>query len=258
MFLDFGIKDEHKVGGVSINVGASLISAPTAAMGAKAWWSFRDQTKTFSDDGATQISNGEGIFRNNDQLSVVANDHLRQTGSASRPIWTTNGANNQPYANFNGTGYIDSLAISNFMANNAKVVILAMSISTGSTSQVIWCDVSSPYIDARTYSGNTIKTQAWPGGSYRQTTGVSYVVGVPFVYVFKHASGFLYDAINGISWTTAVADGGNTSSMTNSFTIGTEGAGKPMMRVYDVVLGNSIADNDILAIVNYLKAQLQI
>lgn len=245
--------------GVSGIGGGTPMSAPTAAMGWREYWNWMDITKSFLDDGLTQITADGLIYRTNGNLGVVANSQFTQTTETNRPTYKTGGANGKSYASFDGAdNFMASLAISNFLANNAKTLIFVASINTG------YANADRPYFDSGGWFGATLSSTGPKILAYNfdttadQTAGQLFTADAPLVYVMKHDTGKIYDAKNGIVWGTGV-DSGNTGNMAGLFRIGPNGTQYPPMSVYAMMAANVvISDANLTLVINYFKSQLAI
>lgn len=238
------------------HVPPTPMSAPTADMGFRAYWQAMDGASCFSDAGTTPCVADDPCYRLTESLGVVSNSWFQET--TNRPIFKTGGAGGKSYLQFDGANSVmNSLAISNFFANNAKVMVMAFSVTSYTNGDYAMSDHASPYIMSTLVTGNVIKTSHW-SGSYKSTTGVSFATETPFVYVFKHSDGYLYDAKNGIEWTAGVADGGNTTVLANTLTLACDVEKKPAINVYSLSCGNTVSDENLQLVINYLMSQLGI
>ena len=256
MKISLGLDDSVKVGKIGASTGGGTPqSAPTAAMGFRAYWQAMDGTKVYSDAGVTLATNGQGAYRLAESLGVVANSYFEQTTAGQRPIYTTGGAGGKSYLLFDPIDdNMVSLATSNFFANNAKTLILAGNTYDGITDAGVMVRDASTYWDVRARGTDpySVRMRNYDG-SYDESTGAAIVLGTPFVYVAKHSGGNLYDAVNGVSWSAAVASG-NTSVLTTLFNL------RPTRwHFYAYAVANVVvSDANIALVVNYLKSQLGI
>jgi len=224
-------------------------------MGFRAYWQAMDGASCYSDAGTTPCVNTDPCYRLNESLGVVATSYFQQTTLGERPIFTTGGAGGKSYLLFDVIDdYMVSLATSNFFANNAKTLILAVNTYTSITDAVQLVRDASTYWDVRTRGTDPYLVRARNyDGTYDESTGGTITLGTPFVYALKHSGGNLYDAVNGISWGAAVASG-NTTVLTALFNI------RPArMHFYAFAVANTVvSDANITAVVNYFKSQLGI
>ena len=229
------------------------MSAPTADMGFRAYWQAMDGTTVFTDAGTTPAANGQAAYRLGESLGVVANSYFDQATEAQRPIYTTGGSNGKSYLLFDVTDdNMVSLAMSNFFANNAKTIILVGNTYTSISDGIVAVRDAGGYYFIRTRAGPLLRWRNYDG-NYDESTGAAIVLGTPFVYVAKHDGGNLYDAVNGVAWSNAVASG-NTMVMTGLFNI------RPIrMHLYAYAVANTvISDGNLTQVVNYFKTQLGI
>lgn len=239
------------------------VSAPTAAMGWRAWWNPMDATKVFSDAGTTPTvvdavdATGQA-YQLNGSLGVVANSYFRQTTEANRPFYKSGGAGGKSYLLFDGSDdYMESLASSNFLAVGAKTIVVALSSEVDSNNLGAFGDTTSQYQAVNVYSGRVLKYYNYSGGD-TYSTGQSYSSGVPLVYAIKHDTGKTYDAKNGVAWSTGV-DSGDTGSLARLLAIGRNGSNYLTYRLYSAVIANVVvSDANLALVVNYFKAQLGI
>lgn len=237
---------------IESNSGAPM-SAPTADMGWRAYWQAMDGASVYSDAGSTLATNGQAAYRLAESLGVVANSYYQQTTEAQRPIYTTGGAGGKSYLLFDiSDDNMVSLATSNFFANNAKTLVFVGNTYTGiSDASVIMRDDSTYWhIRERGTGPYYLKFRNYDG-SYDESTGAVITLGNPFIYLVKHDGGNLYDAVNGVSWSSAVASG-NTTSLTALFNL------RPARyHFYALAVANVVVSDANLALcVNYFKSQL--
>jgi len=250
----------RKIFQMGILSGSVPQSAPTAAMGWRAYWNAMDATQVFSDAGTTPTvvdavdATGQA-YQLSETLGVVANSYFRQTTEAQRPFYKSGGAGGKNYLLFDPTDdNMVSLATSNFFANNAKTLLLVgNTYSSISDTNVILRDAST-FWDVRTRGTNpySLRMRNYDG-TYDESSGGTIVLGTPFVYAAKHDGGNLYDAVNGGAWSAAVASG-NTTTMTALFNL------RPARwHFYAFAVSNTvISDANIAMVVNYFKSQLGI
>lgn len=237
--------------------GGTPSSAPTAAMGFRAYWQAMDGASVFTDAGTTPATNGQAAYRLGESLGVVANSYFDQTTEGQRPIYTTGGSGGKSYLLFDASDdNMVSLATSNFFANNAKTLIFVGNTYAGiSDTNVILRDAST-YWDIRERGTDPyslrFRNYGAPG-EYKESTGGTIVLGTPFIYLVKHDSGNLYDAVNGVSWSTAVASG-NTTNLTALFNL------RPARyHIYALAVANVVvSDANLSMCINYFKGELGI
>ena len=252
----YPLASRRQLGGLGQGVGGDLSSAPTAAMGWKAYWSAWDSV-AYSDAGTTPCVANDPIYRGSETLGVVANAYMEQTTLGNRPLYKTGGANGQPYWLFDGSNdFLASLAASNFLAAGAKVITLACSIAPDSNNITALGDTTSQYQAIAIYTGRVIKYYNYSGAA-QYSTGQSYSNSVPFVFTVKHVGGNLYDRKNGGAWSAAVASG-NTGALTRLFGIGTNGSTYLPFSFYGAAAANTVSDDNITLVENYFKQKLGI
>lgn len=235
---------------LSIPVKGVSASAPTSAMGWREYWDRTDITKSFSDDGITPVVADDAIYRTNGTLGIVANSQLTQATLASRPQFKVASPSNYALHD-NSNDFMTSLAISNFMANNAATMLMSLTILAGwTTGEVILRDSSSNF-DIRVSTGNLIIYRNF-SGAYQATLGQPFVDGTPIVYACKHIGGNIYDSINGAAWSAAVVSGNST--VTQPLQVG--GGGGLNMHMRGLALANvEISDANLQMCISYLKNQ---
>lgn len=250
------MSDARKALVTVLSRGGPGSSAPTAAMGWRAYWSAMDATKLFTDAGTTPVSaSDDPVYQMNEILGVVADSYFRQTTEAQRPLYKTGGAGGKSYLYFDPTDdNMVSLATSNFFANNAKTLVLVVNTYTSIADGMVLARDASTYWDVRTRGTDpySLRFRNYDG-TYDESTGAVITLGSPFVYVVKHDTGKLYDAVNGSAWSLGV-DSGNTTNLTTLFNLRSA-----RWHFYAMAVANAVmSDADIAKVVNYFKSELSI
>lgn len=240
-----------------IQPSTSSSSAPTAAMGWRAAWDTISSTM-YTDAGTTQAVAGNSVYRLSEYLGVVANSYFDQATGGNRPVMRAGGAGGKNYLEFDGTShFMESLAISNFFANNAKTLVVACTIPAGWANNDYIVGGVGGYLQVIINTGNIIALQNYDGSTDTGNT-ISFTDAVPLVISAKHDSGNLYIRKNGGAWDAGVSSG-NTSVMTGAWRIASRGTNYVPLHFYGMAAANVVvSDSDLTLVENYYKSQLGI
>jgi len=232
----------------------SASAAPTIAQGWRAWWDAMDASTLFVDAGITPVSSdGQSVYRMTDKLGVITNSYFEQATFAQRPLYKTGGAGEKSYLLFDVVDdNMVSLATSNFFSNNAKTLLLVGNTYGSITDSAAIVRDGSTYWDVRTRTGPLLRFRNYDG-TYDESTGAPIALGTPFVYVAKHDGGNLYDAVNSVSWSSAIVSGA-TTNLTALFNL------RPARyHLYSFAVANVvISDTELIKCINYFRAQIGI
>lgn len=231
-------------------------SAPTAAMGWRAYWQAMDGTSIYSDAGVTPATNGQGCYRMTESLGIISGSYFEQATAGQRPTYTTGGAGGKSYLAFDGTDdYMETLAISNFFANNAKTLIVACTVQAGWANNDYILGGTGSRLQFVIQTGNLIFFQHYDG-TMDSTGTISFSDGTPLVISAKHDSGNIYVRKNGGAWSSAVASE-NTPAMFELWRIASRGANYLPMHFYAHCVANVVvSDANIALVENYFMSQL--
>lgn len=189
-----------------------------------AWSMGRDLLTSYI--GSSRYTDSSGaVSALNDQTGNAR--HLTQGTAANRPAVSTGGSASRACAAFdNSNDYMDGVAISALIANNAGYVIasgIPLTLDTNDTTNypyndVMFCDTGG-YMGAFMRSGGNAVAYNYDG-----TQDVAQIGTVsannPAVIEWRHEGGNIYVRVNGGSWSSATASG-NTQVLTGLFRIGT-------------------------------------
>jgi hypothetical protein len=220
-------------------------------MGWRAAWDTASST-IYTDAGTTVAANGEAAYRMSEFLGVVANSYFDQATALNRPTYRTGGAGGQAYLDFDGSAsFMESLAISNFFANNAKSLILACTVNTGWAASDYLTGVSTgDRLQIIVKAGNVLGFQNYDG-STDETNTLSFVDGTPLVISCKHDTGRIYCRQGGGVWGAGIASG-NTTALTALWRIASRATNYAPMHFYGMCVSNTVVSDPYFEMVeNY-------
>lgn len=96
--------------------------------------------RVFSDNGLTQCSNNQAVYRWNDYSTN--NSNFIQTSSSARPIFKTGGLDSKPYVHFTGTDWMASELTSLFMQDDLTIFLVAVVNSSFDPYDTLVCRTS--------------------------------------------------------------------------------------------------------------------
>lgn len=206
------------------SITSAAFALPSDIAGQTGWWDASEATTLFTDAGETQVTmDADAVHQMNDQTAGAR--HFTQSFVGTYPLYKTNRQNGKSGLLFDGTNdYMQSVAISNFIANNAYCLFVVFKPINITTADANINDNDAVFADASGYIGAFLKSVPMTlaalynfDGSVDETAGVPISTNAGVLLTIWHSGGSIYLQKNDESPVSVAS--GNTSVLTGALRI---------------------------------------